>query len=279
MKAKFLEGDLKEYSDDDLKDLTRDLYTHTTVVLKNQKLTPEEQLKICQRIGDVQPTWIPGRTEGISVIQGVVRVTGKKDEKGHRGIFGHKRVLEWHVNKASNPERKPIITIFGVEGTKGSRTSFMNMIDAWEDLPEHVKEELSDIKIICGYKKDSYTDSPFHKEHMNYDNEIPLVRTNEMGKTGLFIPFWQTFHFVGKSEEYFEHWKNYLKEHCIQDKYIYHHDWEDGDIIFNEQWLSQHKRWPFEGMDERVLHRVAFDPRNVFTDTDYGRELYGTLPN
>ena len=50
MKAKFLEGDLREYSDDDLKDLTRDLYTHTTVVLKNQKLTPEEQLKICQTI-------------------------------------------------------------------------------------------------------------------------------------------------------------------------------------------------------------------------------------
>ena len=92
MKAKFLEGDLKEYSDDDLKDLTRDLYTHTTVVLKNQKLTPEEQLKICQRIGDVQPTWIPGRTEGISVIQGVVRVTGKKDEKGHRGILA----INWY---------------------------------------------------------------------------------------------------------------------------------------------------------------------------------------
>ena len=135
MKAKILEGNLKKFTQDELNNLIKDLYTHTTVILKNQILSPEEQLSICQIIGDVQPTWIPGRTEGISVINGVVRVTGKKDEKGLRGIFGHNHVLEWHVNKASNIERKPIIAIYGVEGTKGSRTSFMNTIDAWEDLP------------------------------------------------------------------------------------------------------------------------------------------------
>jgi len=279
MKAKILEGDLKKFTEDELKDLIRDVYKYTTVVVKNQNLTPEEQLKICQVIGDVQQTWIPGRTEGISVINGVVRVTGKKDEKGLRGIFGHNHVLEWHVNKASNIERKPIIAIYGVEGTKGSRTSFMNTIDAWEDLPEDVKDELRDVKVICGYKPNTYTDSPFHKEHMNYKNEIPLVRTNEEGKTGLFIPFYQTFHFVDHTPEEFDYWKTFLRAHCVQDKYIYHHDWDDGDIIFNEQWLSQHKRWPFEEMNKRVLHRVAFDPRNVYKNTDYGRRLYGIVPN
>jgi len=264
MNAKLIEGDLKEFSDDEIKNLIRDVYKHTTVVLKNQSLSPEEQLRIAKVAGDVQPTWFPGRTEGISVIDGIVRVTGKKDEKGLRGIFGHKEVLEWHVNKASNPDRKPIIAIYGVKGTKGSRTSFLNTIEAWSDLPKDIQNKLLDIKIICGYKRGLYTDSPFHKEHINYENPLPLVRTNEEGKTGLFIPFFQTFEFVDHGPEEFNFWKEYLKNHCVQEKYIYHHDWEDGDIVFNEQWLSQHKRWAFDKMDERVIHRVAFDPRNVY---------------
>jgi alpha-ketoglutarate-dependent taurine dioxygenase len=143
------------------------------------------------------------------------------------------------------------------------------MIEAWNDLPTDIQQQLKDIKVICGYKRGLYTDSPFHNEHMNYKNHIPMVRTNEEGKTGLFFPFFQTFELVGRPKEEFDHWWNFLWNHCVQEKFIYHHDWEDGDILINEQWLSQHKRWPFNGMDERVLHRVAFDPRNVYPNFEY----------
>ena len=43
-----------------------------------------------------------------------------------------------------------------------------------------------------------------------------------------------------------------------------HHDWEDGDLVISEQWLSIHKRWTFEKMDKRVLHRIAFDYDKVY---------------
>ena len=55
-----------------------------------------------------------------------------------------------------------------------------------------------------------------------------------------------------------------LKEqHAEQEKYTYHHDWEDGDIVISEQWLSIHKRWPFEDMKNRLLHRIAFGYENL----------------
>jgi taurine dioxygenase len=267
--VKFLDGDLNEFTDDQIREMMRYAFSNMVVVMRNQNLTPETQLRISKVAGDVQPTWFPGRTEGISVIDGVVRVTGKKDEKGLRGIFGHKEVLEWHVNKASNPARKPLISMYGVEGTKGSRTSFLNMIEAWSDLPDDIKEQLKDFKVICGYKKGLYTDSPFHREHINRENPLPLVRTNEEGKTGLFFPFFQAFEFEGVSKEEFMKWKKFLWKHCVQEKYIYDHDWEDGDFIINEQWLCLHKRWAFEGMEERVLHRTAFDPRNIYHEVSY----------
>ena len=56
-----------------------------------------------------------------------------------------------------------------------------------------------------------------------------------------------------------------LIEHTTQEKYIYHHDWDDGDLVISEQWLGIHKRWKFEGMPNRLLHRAVFD----FPDQNY----------
>lgn len=50
-----------------------------------------------------------------------------------------------------------------------------------------------------------------------------------------------------------------LKNHVLQEKYMYHHDWKDGDLVISEQWLSIHKRWFFPRMNTRLLHRIAFN--------------------
>jgi alpha-ketoglutarate-dependent taurine dioxygenase len=54
-----------------------------------------------------------------------------------------------------------------------------------------------------------------------------------------------------------------LRDHILQEKYIYHHDWQDGDVVIAEQWLGIHKRWKFDGMPGRVLHRVTHDFANI----------------
>jgi alpha-ketoglutarate-dependent taurine dioxygenase len=53
-----------------------------------------------------------------------------------------------------------------------------------------------------------------------------------------------------------------LIDHVLQEKYLYHHDWQDGDVVIAEQWLGIHKRWRFEGMSNRILHRITFDFNN-----------------
>jgi alpha-ketoglutarate-dependent taurine dioxygenase len=57
-----------------------------------------------------------------------------------------------------------------------------------------------------------------------------------------------------------------LRDFCEQEKYMYHHDWQDGDVIIMEQWLGIHKRWEFSDMEKRVLHRIAMD----FSKADIG---------
>jgi taurine dioxygenase len=257
----FIDEDIKSLSNEDILEVCRLTVTNTVVVFRNQSLTAREQLDFCSVMGDCQKS--PGAAS-ISVIPGVLRVTGKKNAFGKEGLFGHKADLDWHANQPSNKDRKPLIWLYGVEGTVGSKTSWINNIDAYNDLDDDFKEELKQIKVYCGYKQDSYSPSSFFTEHVNTENPIPLVYTNKAGKVGLFFPFLQIFGFEGYSEERFQSIMTRLREHVLQDKYVYHHDWQDGDVVIAEQWLGIHKRWAFENMDKRILHRIAFDYSNVY---------------
>ncbi len=225
---------------------------HMVVVIRNQKLTPEDQIRFCSHIGTYQST-DTDRAKDISLTDGVLRVTGQKNEKGEEGLFGHTSALDWHANQASNYERKPLIWLYGAEGTKGSITSWINNIESYNNLTEDIKEKIKNTKITLGYKVNSYSPSKFFKEHHAKDRPFNLVHTNDAKKTGLYFPFLQVF--GGLDDETF----NTLKNHILKDEFRYDHHWQDGDIVLSEQWLSIHKRHKFNNMKERVLHRIAFD--------------------
>ena len=44
----------------------------------------------------------------------------------------------------------------------------------------------------------------------------------------------------------------------LKEEFVYHHDWEDGDVVISEQWLSIPKDGHFDKMNQRVLHRIGF---------------------
>ena len=248
---------LNSLSGSEIRNIHRQVMRETVVVFKNQKLQPDDEYGICSAVGEIEDSDDP-RYENIRVHKGIIRVTGKKDDKGRPGLFGHKSVLDWHANSPSNPDRKPFIWIHGVSNTKGSRTSWINMIEAYNDLSDKMKLRVERENVICGYQSGKYSTTDYFHEHVNYANPQPLVYTNEEGQKGLFFPFLQILDGIDK-ELYDE-----LVEHVLQEKYMYHHDWEDGDVVISEQWLSIHKRWPFENMEERIVHRIAYDHSKLY---------------
>jgi len=260
-----IDNDIKSLSDEEIQQVARLCVSNMVVVFKNQKLTPEEELRICSVIGDHQ--CYPANFERLKHIRlndGILRVTGKKNDQGEEGLFGHTSALDWHANQTSNKDRKPLIWLYGVEGTIGSRTSWINNIVSYENLPEDTKNKIKDIKLYCGYKTGKYSTSTFFVEHINKENLMNLVQTNKEGKTGLYFPFLQIFGFDSYDEKDFRSIMDELIPHVLKPEFCYHHDWEDGDIVISEQWLSIHKRWEFEHMDKRILHRIAFNYNKVY---------------
>lgn len=258
---RLVQGNLATIGEGGCHAIAEEVLENMIVVIRDQgHLTMDQEVRICEMIGECQRYDLqPDRTKHIACHKNILRVTGEKDDDGEEGLFGHTSALDWHANQASNPDRSPLIWLKAIKGSRGSRTSWIDMIKAYDDLPEQAKIDFQDLQITLGHEHGKYSTSPFFNEHHSLDKPMNLVYTNAIGKTGLYFPFLQTFGMIGKTDEEFKEIHEYLVNHVKQEKYMYHHDWKDGDVVISEQWLSVHKRWPFKKMDKRVLHRIAFD--------------------
>ena len=254
--------DIKTLSTEQLYEVAKLCNRHFVAIFRDQHLTLADQMKVASSIGTVKMDH--GRDEAererILLEPGIIRVTGELNSKGEKGLFGHDEELDWHTHHANAKKRFPFVWLYSVKGSTGSRTSWINQEMAFNDLSVNMQKELEGIKYASGYKVGSFSDMAVAKEKINYDNPINLVHTNIEGKKGLYFPFQQAYDVVeGATKEQWKELHNFLKGHCTQEKYIYHHEWEDKDLVISEQWLSIHKRWQFDGMKERLLHRIAFD--------------------
>jgi alpha-ketoglutarate-dependent taurine dioxygenase len=257
--------DFKTVTQEDINHIAKLLSVHTCVVIRGQDLTLEEEVRVLKMWKDpydfhpdikkeeagYKDTIVPGSEDYI------IRVTAALDENGNPGFAGMTEELQWHCNDATRAERRSITWLYGVHGTAGSRTSWNNNVASYRDLTQEQKDKLADIKLnMCHWTdrdpgRDAFTPN--------------LVHTNIAGVTGLFFPFLQILNIVGMTEKESAEWMKPLVEHTTQEKYMYHHDWVDGDIVISEQWLGIHRRWPFPDMANRLLHRAVFD----FPDQDY----------
>ncbi len=254
------------------------LSDYTVVVFRKQNLTVHDEIKFCEMIGNLED--FNKVKDLISMIDDfvipdsemkVIRVTGELNEHGKPGLFGHVSDLDWHANQTANEWRHPVVWLYGVKGTAGSRTSWINNIASYNDLSDEYKRKIENIKLINGYKQGAYSETHFGRPtDINYNYKPNLVHTNITGKTGLFFPFLQIHQIDGMSESESKDFIINLRDHVLQEKYMYHHDWEDGDVVLAEQWLGIHKRWRFENINQRVLHRITLDFKNTnFDDIDF----------
>lgn len=285
MKVELLENDWTvQVSDIDVKNMTvgegkvigKLFLSNLVVVIKNQKLTAEQLRNFCENFGKVN-TYSRSKTreklaKPVAVADGVARVTGALNADGVPGLFGMKEELGWHTNGIeSHTNIYHGAAFYGVSGTKGSRTSFMNNAKSYQDLPDSVKDKIKDMRAFTKTPEKDAND-PITKLRKLQAQDWWVKRSkvakkiyfvNEIGTEGMFYPHLAIDEIVGYSEKDQKELKNFLENHITQEKYLYHHDWEDGDIVLSEQRMTQHKRWAFEDIDKRLLYRTSFDFRNV----------------
>ena len=96
-------------------------------------------------------------------------------------------------------------------------------------------------------KKDSVDDKPY---------KMWLIQKNLAGVKGIYFYTNNKCKIITQDETLYDK----LYQHMFQDKYVYQHWYEPGDIVLMDQLLTLHKRDQNdpEILAKRVLHRITF---------------------
>jgi alpha-ketoglutarate-dependent taurine dioxygenase len=252
----------------------------TVVVIPGVKnLTPLEEHNFTSRFGkhdlfdevkNKYPKFYDSIMTDYPEAPSIARVTGALNDEGLPGLHGGAGDLDWHCNKPHMPQRMPIVYLRSIKGSVGSRTSWINGVLAYNDLPEEWKQRLEGITLRTTSSYGNYSEigEVFGLQEtisdVAFGYKPPMISINSKGHKAIYFPFLQMRGLIGvkdKAEE--DEILQYVQKHMMQEKYMFHHDWQDGDINFSDQWSGIHKRWAFAGMKTRLLHRIVFTYDNI----------------
>ena len=264
--------DMNDATQEDINFIAKLVSKHTLVTIKKQNLSLEKELEIIHMFKDPTPLFSKNDPSFIHTAvdpDGIIcRVTAAKNEHGQTGIGANPKDFDWHANVTWRKIREPVIWLHAIQGTKGSCTSYNNNVKTWDDLPRKFKDVIRDYKLIItgGVRADG---TPiFAKDYEDRSEKFnhPLVYVSPLtGREGMFFPFLQVRGFEGVPQDEADEMIKWLADYTLQDKYVYHHEWDDGDITIADQWHGIHKRHHFVNLETRILHRAAV----YYPDQDY----------
>jgi len=274
--VEILDADITQMSESDYAFVKNILHEHLIVVIKNQSKRAWDYTRFIENIGSVAnypqmkftsdgedfPTdqvvktdeWV-GSKEGYPV----QRVTGKKDNGRVTGIFGSGK-LDWHAN-LNGHNRADGVALQGWQHCENTSTSFLNTNLAYNDLDEDMLEQIKDLHCEYEYAPEVWAaglpeDQLIRMKGNSNKYKMWLIQENIKGVKGLYFYTNNRCKLICDDQDLY----NKIHDHLFQEKYIYQHWWEPGDIVLMDQLLTLHKRDQNdpEILSKRVLHRITF---------------------
>jgi alpha-ketoglutarate-dependent taurine dioxygenase len=257
------------------------LHKHLVVVIKKQSTNPWEYTRFIENIGRVAnydqfaftvdaerypldrvvPTnqW---KTDTWNYP--VQRVTGKKKDGKFTGIFGTGK-LDWHAN-LNGLDRADGVALQGWEYCENTSTSFLNTNLAYNELDVKMLDKIKNLYCEYEYSPEVWAEG-LHEDQLRQMKQnatkykMWLIQENLKGVKGLYFYTNNRCKLICSDQNLYDE----IHKHLFQDKYIYQHWWEPGDIVLMDQLLTLHKRDQNdpEILSNRVLHRITFRISNV----------------
>ena len=182
--------------------LRRSFIEHHVLVMREQHFTPDQFKAAAQLFGELQPhdkkeRHVPGHP-------GVDYVSNDEIENGRRIIPGE----TFHTDHSNHPRPPKATTLFAVElPSSGGDTQYVNMHDAYDDLPADTKRRIDGLNAVHVYQS-KYSPRPLAQITEDSRKKLPppgvhpLVRTHpENGRKALFLNPVRIESIVGMQDE------------------------------------------------------------------------------
>ena len=231
---------------------------HHVLVMRGQHFKPDDFIAAVQLFGDLQPHdkkehHVPGHPD-------VSYVSNDEFVNGRRIIPGE----TFHTDHSNHPRPPKATTLFAVElPSSGGDTQYVNMHDAYDELPEKTKQKIDGLKAVHAYLS-KYSPRPLgylseeSRRNLPPPGVHPLVRTHpENGRKALFLNPVRIESIVGMEDADALKLIDELMQHATQKKYEYRHKWRHGDWVMWDNRSVMHQANPDYDMNERrFLYRL-----------------------
>ena len=170
----------------------------------------------------------------------------------------------FHSDHSNHPRPPKATTLFAVElPSSGGDTQYVNMHDAYDDLPEATKRKIDGLKAVHAYLS-KYSPRPLGYLSEESAKKLPppgvhpLVRTHpENGRKALFLNPVRIESVLGMEDADALKLIDELMAHATQKKYEYRHKWRHGDWVLWDNRSVMHQANPDYDMNERrFLYRL-----------------------
>jgi taurine dioxygenase len=231
---------------------------HHVLVMRDQHFGPEEFKVAAQVFGELQQHdkkehHIPGHPD-------VYYVSNDEIVNGRRIIPGE----TFHTDHSNHPRPPKATMLYAVElPSKGGDTQYVNMHEAYDDLPADTKTRLDGLKAVHVYLS-KYSPRPLGSITADSLRDVPppgvhpIVRTHpDNGRKALYLNPVRIESIEGMEDADALKLIDELMRHSTQKKYEYRHQWRYGDWVIWDNRSVMHQANPDYDMNERrYLYRL-----------------------
>ena len=253
--------DLKDSSEENWKVINDLLLEHKVLFLRNQNISPEEQINFAKRFGPLEKhVYVKGRDQ----FPEIIRIIKKPDEKQQWGET-------WHTDVSYNPKPTKVIILRSIKiPPVGGDTMFSNMELAYETLDNDLREKIKDKKAVhsslgAAAFVDAYKGMEGNGNLDEYSNIHPIVRTHpETGKKILYVNSMYTKRIEGLDESESSKLLKELFAHQERLDLTCRFKWTENAVAIWDNRSTQHQGltdfFPGRGLGhERVMDRIAIE--------------------
>ena len=218
------------------------LLEHLVIVIRDQQLSPVEQIAFTRRFGD-----IVRRIKGDFLhpdYPDVLVLSNRKENGKYVGATTEYAGFTWHADLtyAERPSMGSMLHALEVP-QEGGDTAFANMYLAYETLPEQTRNRIDNLKAV--HVRDRRR-NPRAALTENFDRDVaayydldipdrthPMVRRHpETGRKALFVNPRFTIAIEGMEDREAQPLLDDLFAHQRRQEFVYRHKWRLGDLVF-----------------------------------------------
>ncbi len=246
----------REVSPETVAELRRALNDNLVLLFRDQRLSQDDQLRFCRHFGDLEvvKTLAPTAEQHPSVMF----VTNMRDA----GVPTALEDGEMHFHTDQCYYERPIMatTLYAIEvPPEGGNTKFINCINAYDELPDEVKQALDGKRALNIYDYAANATVRTRAPDPKAPRAVqPAVRTHpESGRKGIYVNRLMTDHIVGMDPAESRALLDRVIAHAEAPRFIYEHVWRPGDLVMWDNRSTQHARTYFSPAHQRMMRRVT----------------------